>query len=152
MMRARLGCPDQCEGWVCVDLRGIPSREVMSWLETTDTGSVERIETKNLLEHLADPGRFFKLIHRVLRPGGTLQLITDNAAWLPFYLPFWIKGVGVGAHSINQYAIDHCDSMHFSIFTEMHLKNLAKYAGFPTSRTRMDYGTLGARLILEAVK
>jgi hypothetical protein len=150
--RVNLGCPKKCPGWLCVDRRGEPPWDVYDWLEyiLVRGESVGEIRTKNLLEHLPDPGRFFTLCYAVLAYGGKLDLITDNAEFLPFYFPFWARRMGIGAHSINQYAIDHCDSVHYAIFTSMHLRNLMERAGFRAISVRRI--TMGARLRAIAYK
>ena len=150
--RVNLGCPKKCLGWTCVDRRGVPSLDVYDWLEhRAKTGDpVYEIRTKNLLEHLPDVGRFLALCNQVLSKGGRLDLITDNAEFLPFYFPFWIRHTGIGAHAVNQYALDNCDSAHFAIFTAMHLKNLMKWAGFRS--VTVARVTLGARLLARGFK
>jgi 2-polyprenyl-3-methyl-5-hydroxy-6-metoxy-1,4-benzoquinol methylase len=92
--------------------------------------SVRELKSKNLLEHLPDPGRFLRLCRNILETGGSLTLITDNAAFMPFYLPLWVRHTGIGAHVVNRYALDHCDSVHYMVFTKMHLENLLRSSGF----------------------
>lgn len=150
--RVNLGCPVKHDGWICVDRRGDPPWDVFDWLEEASHRGlvVTEMKTKNLLEHLPDPGRFLRLCFDVLAKGGRIDLITDNAEWLPFYFPFWVRRMGIGAHSVNQYAIDHCDSVHYMIFTPMHLENLMRNAGF--KHVIVNRITLGARLHATAHK
>lgn len=151
-MKVNLGCPQKCDGWVCVDRRGDPSWDVYEWLEEMKTSGREvgAIKSKNLLEHLPDPGRFLALCHDVLSHGSRIEIITDNAEFLPFYLPLWVRRTGVGAHSVNMYALDHCGSVHYMIFTQMHLVNLMRNAGF--KRVSVSRVTMGARLRAVAYK
>ena len=151
-LRVKLGCPTKCAGWTCVDWRGNPSRDVYDWLEEAVANgvAVAEIRTKNLLEHLPDPGRFLALCHKALSRGARMELITDNAEFLPFYLPFWARGTGIGAHAVNRYAIDNCDSVHYMIFTPMHLENLMRHAGF--RRVMVSRITVGSRLRATACK
>lgn len=146
MARVNLGCPDVCPGWTCVDRRGAHSWDVYEWLEgMKQIGGVTReFRTKNLLEHLPDPGRFLRLCHDVLRKGGRITIVTDNAGFIPFYIPLWIRHTGVGAHVVNRYAIDHCDSVHYMVFTKMHLENLLRASGFKEVTVRTIL--LGSRL------
>jgi predicted SAM-dependent methyltransferase len=129
-----LGCRKYCRGETCVDLNPEDPRVVkadaVEWLNRQEQNSIEVIYTKNLLEHLPDPGSFFSAAHRALQQGGLLHLITDNAEFLPFYAPVWLHHTGLGAHACNQYAIADCKSVHYMVFTKMHLKNLAERAGF----------------------
>ena len=91
-----------------------------------------------------------KLCHSVLKEEGRITLITDNAEFVPFYLPFWLRHSGIGAHSINKYAIDHCDSVHYMVFTKMHLENLFSVSGFRNITTRRI--KFGARLEARAIR
>lgn len=145
-MKVNLGCPKKCDGWVCIDRRGDPPYDVYDWLEHARKQGqpMEEIKTKNLLEHLTDPGRFLNLCYEVLAKDGRLDLITDNAEFILFYLPFWARRLGIGAHAVNQYALDHCNSVHFMIFTTMHLRNLMDNAGFRS--VSVNRLTFGARL------
>ena len=75
--------------------------------------------SKNLLEHLCNPGLFFAEAHRVLQPNGQMILITDNAGFLGFH----IKGKTAGDyHSfINPKGTEE----HVALFTRTHLRSLA---------------------------
>jgi len=151
-MKVNLGCAKKCAGYVCVDIRGgegIVKADVYDWL-MANHGNCEEIKSKNLLEHLPNPAVFLELCHQSLKQGGRFELITDNAEFIPFYFPFWIRHTGIGAHSLNAYALDHCDSIHYMIFTKMHLKNLLKLAGFEKINVRRI--TLGSRLLARCSK
>jgi tRNA G46 methylase TrmB len=112
--------------------------------------SFEKIHSKNLLEHLENPGLFFSLCEEALIPGGRLTVITDNAEFFPFYLPFWLRHTGIGAHSMNDYALDFCESKHFMVFTKMHLRNFLEAHGF--ERVEVSRDDLGARLFAMGFK
>ena len=112
----------------------------MDYLRSTDD-RFETVYSKNLLEHLPNPGVFLAGCYSILKHGGRAIVITDNAEFMPFYLPFWVKHIGVGAHAVNAYALNHCDSVHYAVFTKMHLANLMSDAGFKdTSVRRVFYG------------
>jgi len=134
-LRVNLGCPNYCDGWTCVDLNPRDSRvvkaNVFDWLFENDV-ECDEIFSKNLLEHLPDPGDFLKRCVQNLKYGGKMSLITDNAEFFPFYFPFFLVKTGIGAHSKDEYAMSkHCnETHHYSIFTKMHLRNLFEYAGF----------------------
>lgn len=146
-----LGCPKAHKGQVCVDRRkgGTVQADVYDYLEG-GTEKFAEIRSKNLLEHVPDPGRLIRLAASRLERGGTLEIITDNAEFLPFYLPFWARHTGIGAHARPEYALDHCGSPHLMIFTKMHLRNLAELAGLEVREVRRTM--FGARLKLVAVK
>lgn len=134
MNKLKLGCPYYCKDFTCVDVRQIDpqviKQDVYDYLEITNDIEYEYIYSKNLLEHLPNVGRFLNLCYNNLANNGKLEIITDNAEFIPFYFPFWIKHTGIGAHSNNDYALNHCNSKHYSIFTKMHLINLFEYSRF----------------------
>ena len=140
-MKLDLGNPKFVDGWVSVDLRPkdprVMAADAFSVLSSFRS-EVDEIRSKNLLEHLENPGLFFSACERALAPGGRLTVITDNAEFVPFYFPFWIRHTGIGAHALNAYAEDFCDSRHFAIFTKMHLRNFFeayRFEGIEVSRT-----------------
>ena len=157
-MKVNLGCPYYCDGYTCVDLHPhdvrVTKADVFDFLinESTRYPVIEEIRTKNLLEHLTDPGRFTTLCHRALVSGGRFTVITDNAEFVPYYLPFWIQHTGIGAHAKDAYAqsVEHNSSHHYAVFTKMHLRNLLTSSGFRNITVRRT--TFGARLEATAVK
>lgn len=46
----------------------------------------DEVYSKCLFEHLKNPNFFLKEVRRVLKPGGKLTMITDNASYLPFHI------------------------------------------------------------------
>ena len=149
-MNVNLGCPVYCEGQTCVDLSPEDTRVVHSdaidFLRNTDTGSVNSIYTKNMLEHMTSFDELFKESRLVLKEGGSLTVITDNAEFPFFYLPV-IHRYGIGAHSSNKYIHNykykHC-TYHYCLFTKLHLQNLFEKFGFKVVENRRI--TFGSRL------
>lgn len=154
-----MGCPKYCDrnaddyNITCVDINPKDTRvikaDVLEYLMYLDK-TYEHIYSKNLLEHLPNVGTFLFYCHAALKIGGTIDIITDNAEFVPFYWPLgWILHTGIGAHAQNGYALAHCDSIHYGIFTKMHLRNLLENAGFHDVRVRRTW--LGARLEARAI-
>ncbi|HZW56518.1 MAG TPA: hypothetical protein VFF30_09540 [Nitrososphaerales archaeon] len=103
-----------------------------------------------MLEHLADVGSFLKLCHNALARNGTLKIRKDDVMFLPVYLPFsFCAGLGIGAHSSNKYALRMNRSVHYYVFTRMHLLG---HAGFDQVSVQYDVKTLGARLIARGAR
>lgn len=146
-MKANLGCPRYCEGWLCVDLfpsnPGVEKADVFEWLQSHD--QIDEIKTENLLEHLPNVHAFLELCFDKLRYGGKLIVVTDNAEWLPFYLPIDFKGTGIGAHSQPSYSM-RFNAVHLSIFTKMHLNQHLLLAGFQDVKVRRLWKVVGARI------
>lgn len=74
------------------------------------------VYSKNVFEHLTKPGYALKEMTRVLKKGGKLILITDNAN-------YWVWAVGkthLGGYENNPEGGE--EDKHYSLFTEWHLK------------------------------
>ncbi len=80
----------------------------------------DEIFEKNLLEHLRNVGFHLDECHRVLKFGGKLRIITDNASCIRYYF---------GTHT-GKYEKQHEDDHHYCIFTMNHLKNHLEAADF----------------------
>jgi SAM-dependent methyltransferase len=152
LQRINLGCPNFCEGYICVDKDPhdphVIKANVYEYLsEAVDQGNkFDSIYSKNLLEHLGDPLQFLILCRRALKSGGTLKLVTDNAEFFPYYIPIALVGTGLGGHSTNTYALGMNHSVHMTVFTKLHLRNLLLAAGFDTVSVRRLPKVLFARL------
>ncbi|MFW6147001.1 MAG: class I SAM-dependent methyltransferase [Thermodesulfobacteriota bacterium] len=84
----------------------------------------EVIFMSHLLEHVHDPGPLLQEVHRILKPGGRLILITPN-----------IESLG---HRIFQEAWRGLEvPRHLHIFTMKALRNLAEKAGFTVKQARV---------------
>ncbi len=138
-MKVNLGCPRYCEGWVCVDIYPADPRvvaaEATSYIAGLHPSSVAEVKAENLLEHLPNVHQFLKGCFDALEKGGRITIVTDNAEWLPFYLPFEIPRLGVGAHAVKRYAL-RFNTVHFSIFSPMHLLLHLSEAGFAEAKVR----------------
>ena len=156
MVVINLGCRKYHRGQLCIDLYPADPRvikaDAVEWLNMQPEGSIPSIYSKNLIEHLPDPNSFFRAAYRALRPMGLLHVITDNAEFMPFYAPVWLRHTVLGAHARNEYALDHCQSIHYCIFTKLHLRNHAEKAGFRAVKVRRMPQWAFARLELIAYK
>lgn len=154
-LKLNLGCPYHCNEYQCVDLHpkdsDVIKGEAIIFL-ATKSNMYDEIYSKNLFEHLTNTGSFLAYAYNALKKDGKIILITDNAEWLPFYLPFWINHTGIGAHSKDEYAQDksHNSSHHYAIFTKMHLINLLKHYDFKNIKIKRIM--LGSRLKVTAIK
>lgn len=100
----------------------------------------DKVYSRNLLEHLKNPGYHLAECHRVLKHGGEIEVITDNAQCYRYYL--------FGTHT-GRYEKKHIGDHHYSLFTKQHLINHFEAAGFKDIKvegTRTD--TLGKWLDL----
>lgn len=81
-MKLHLGCGDNYkDGWVNVDFVGMVADElidlsVFPW--PWENGSAEEVYLEHVIEHFERPEFVIKEIHRVLKPGGTVTVITPH--------------------------------------------------------------------------
>lgn len=149
MKTVNLGCPIYCDKYVCVDAEPEDMRVIkadsIEYLSRF-SNQLESIYSKNMLEHLTEIDQFYSNAYKALAKNGIMTVITDNAEFFPFYLPF-VHRFGFGAHSsnryFNNYKYRHC-SFHYMIFTKLHLMNLATRYGFKILECKRI--TFGARL------
>ena len=94
----------------------------------------DEVYAKFIFEHLKNPNNFLKKVHKVLKKGGKLVLITDNAGCWVFHFP--LKFLYSRQHyenSIREGAIDR----HYALYTPLHLKNHLEASGF--RRIKISY-------------
>jgi len=132
-----LGCGDQNFGYVRLDIVVTQATNIVADAQNLPFRDqvFARAFEKNLLEHLRNPSQHLCEVHRVLRTGGALSLITDNAACLKFYT----LGTHTGGYSKRR-GLDK----HYALFTKEHLRNHMQRAGFSVASIRYvdaDYFT-----------
>jgi ubiquinone/menaquinone biosynthesis C-methylase UbiE len=118
-----LGCGEDVYGDVRLDFVPTGSANVVGdcqQLPFKDDSFVEVYE-RNVFEHLPNPGQHLFEVKRVLKEGGTLTLITDNASCLKYYL----LGTHTGGYSKHQ-----GKDKHFALFTKEHIKNFMELCSF----------------------
>jgi len=95
----------------------------------------DQIFSRNLFEHLRNPGFFLDECYRVLKQSGLITIITDNAECTRYYT--------LGTHT-GRYEKKHENDRHYSIFTQSHLENHFDSAKFKVlSITYVKTDTLG---------
>lgn len=89
-----------------------------------DNGTVDVIYCKCVFEHLKNPNLFLAEAFRVLKKGGHLTIITDNACCVAHYLPFKRIGrIHVGTHVTNEFE-------HYAIYTKQDMERHLKVFNF----------------------
>lgn len=87
-MKLNLGCMDSyIDGWVNLDI--VEPADVLHDLTVTpwpfDDDTVEHIAAFDILEHMPDFAQFMNECHRILEPGGKLEIVVPTPSdnfWL----------------------------------------------------------------------
>jgi predicted SAM-dependent methyltransferase len=129
-MLANLGCGDEWFGDVRVDIYRTGSVNVVADCDFSvpfRDRCCDMVYCKNLLEHLKNPFNFLREVYRVLKVGGCVVLVTDNAGYWRFHLSN-SRFVRAGVHS-GGYESRMLDK-HYALFTFEHSMNLFADSGF----------------------
>ena len=117
-----IGCGGTSDGDVRVDFIRTPTVTVVAdalHLPFRD-GIFTRAYEQNLLEHMPNPASHLLEVRRILKLNGNLELVTDNAACLKYYI--------FGTHTGGYCKADGKDR-HYAVFTIEHVRNLLSTAG-----------------------
>ena len=127
-----LGCGKQVYGDDFVDL--YPTRDNVKKYDADNealpypNNTFDEVYSRGVFEHLTNPNNMLKEVYRVLKPGGTLILTTDNALYYGIWLPFW------DLHMHNYPGKYGEFDKHYMIFTEKHLLNWMRRFNFTLDR------------------
>jgi len=117
-----LGCGEQTYGDVRVDFyRG--KANVLADAQQSlpfKNDIFDQVYSRCFFEHLKNPSIHLNEAVRVLKPGGKIIIITDNAAYIPFHLP---TKFGSGCHSLVGYKGASTLDKHYALYTIEHIKN-----------------------------
>lgn len=80
-MKLQLGCGHHPrDGWVNLDRASLEGVDVVHDLDIApwpfEDKSAEEIEARHVFEHVTDPCLFMTECHRILAPGGTLEIVS----------------------------------------------------------------------------
>jgi SAM-dependent methyltransferase len=125
-----LGCGDQALGDLRVDF--VPgAANVIANIGTSlpiKDQEVGTVYSRFFIEHLPNVNVLLAEAYRILKPGGQLVLITDNAAY-----PIWhltAKSDLGQVHRPGGYKGNSPEDRHYSLFTDAHLHNHLELVGF----------------------
>ena len=123
-MILNIGCGNNTYGDIRIDINPNSAAtdiyDVDKGLQLSDN-IIDEIYERNILEHLRNVGFHLDECYRVLKQGGKITVITDNAECQRYYT--------FGTHT-GRYERLHPGDHHFSIFTKKHLQNHFEKAGF----------------------
>jgi len=94
----------------------------------------DEVYGRSVFEHLQNPGKFLEECKRVLKKGGEIKIITDNAAYYRFHLRLFKKDLGVHYERYENGQLNRARSgpkdKHYLLFTTLHLRNFFLDSGF----------------------
>jgi SAM-dependent methyltransferase len=127
MVILNLGCGNESFGDVRVDI--YPTRttthvmNVELGLPKKWSNKFDVVYSKNLLEHLRNPGFVLEEMKRVCKPGGKIVIITDNAGFWEFHFFGTHVNPVIPLRRLHFYKGKSDLDTHYSLFTKEHLIN-----------------------------
>lgn len=124
-----VGCGKETYGTDFVDM--LPQRKEVIKLNLDERklpfedNTFDEVYSRCFFEHLKNPNRCLKEMSRVLKKGGKIKIITDNAGFWAFHMPM----------SKTHYEEYTKGDKHFALYTNWHLINHFKEAGLKNIRT-----------------
>jgi ubiquinone/menaquinone biosynthesis C-methylase UbiE len=125
-----LGCGRDRFGDVRLDVALTPAANIIAdaqHLPFREEAFTEIFE-RNLLEHIPNAAEHLVEVKRVLRRQGMVQLITDNAGCLKYY----VLGTHTGGYSKN-----NGKDRHYALFTLEHVRNLLRLCGLSVEKLEL---------------
>jgi len=132
-MILNLGCGDEKFGDVRVDIYKTKATthvmDIEKGLPKEWSNKFDIVYSKNLFEHLRNPGFVLEEMKRVCKPGGRIILITDNAGFWEFHVFGTHVKPKINLKRLDFYKGRGSLDTHFSLFTKEHLVNHFKSVG-----------------------
>ncbi len=117
-----VGCGESQYGTHFIDLYPQRREVIQCDIETQEIpfedAYFDIVYSENLLEHLRNPNSALREMVRVLKRGGRLDVITDNASFWAFHVPF--ATVHYGGYEKRSFGEE---DRHYVLFTLWHLEN-----------------------------
>lgn len=93
--------------------------------------SFDEVYAKCIFEHMRNPNNFLKRCFKVLKKGGKIKVITDNAGCWVWHAPMnFLYAKQHYENTIREGKMDR----HYALYTTMHLSNHLSAAGFKNIR------------------
>jgi ubiquinone/menaquinone biosynthesis C-methylase UbiE len=131
-----LGCADDFFGDIRVDMEKSPATTLVANVEDglpLKSGSVDIVYMQFMFEHLTNINKVLKECYRLLKKGGKIIVITDNAGFIGFHSGKWTRVLST-IHYGGYRAAD--GDMHFGLYTTEHIRNHLERGGFKIEKIK----------------
>lgn len=131
-----LGCADDFFGDIRVDMEKSQATTLVANIEDglpLKSNSIDIVYMQFMFEHLININKVMKECYRLLKPGGKIIIITDNAGFIGFHSGKWTKTLSTIHY--GGYRGEDGD-MHFGLYTPEHLRNHLERGGFKVERIK----------------
>lgn len=124
-----LGCGSDPTGNVRMDFAGEGTcANIVGNVEMTlpfKDNTFDLVIAHGVIEHLKNPYSFLDEVRRVLKPSGTLSLVTDNASFFYIYFPGQRHGAGyVGLSPLDKHRVVFHDTHVFEFLSAFGFLNI----------------------------
>lgn len=139
-MMLNIGSGNSTVGDVRLDIYDLPNVNKVANVEEGlpfEENTFDDILCDCVFEHIKDPHKFLKECYRVLKKGGKMNLLTDNAGYLIFHT---LKKARHGDY-VDGTGGDKGKDRHYALYTKEHLANHFMQADFEVNK--IDYIMLG---------
>lgn len=131
-----LGCADDFFGDIRVDMEKSPATTMVGNVEEglkLKSGSIDVVYMQFMFEHLTNINKVMKECYRLLKKGGKIIIITDNAGFIGFHSGKWTKVLS----TIHYGGYRNSDGdMHFGLYTPEHIRNHLERGGFKVEKIK----------------
>ena len=135
-----VGCGNETYGDVRVDIYSTMATTHVMDVENGFTKEWENkfdiVYSKNLLEHIRNPGFLLTEMKRVLKPGGKIIIITDNAGFWEFHIFGTHTKPKISLKRLSFYVGRGELDTHYSLFTKEHLINHFRAVGIKIEKIK----------------
>jgi ubiquinone/menaquinone biosynthesis C-methylase UbiE len=105
----------------------------------------DKVYSKCVLEHLINPGFALGEMVRVLKKGGILELVTDNASYIGYHLSIFGSNLHIGGYK----GFGRKDK-HYALYTAEHLKNFLE--NFRLKIIKIEYIDSDCKLLVKLIR
>ncbi len=130
-----VGCGETTYGTIRTDIYPSSTVNVMADASALpfESGTFDEVYTRFVFEHLANPLATMLEWRRVLKPGGQITIITDNAS----YWRWHVRLPGLPSTHVDYRGVSENDR-HMALYMPMHIRNIFEAAGLEVENIALE--------------